>query len=133
MTAAERVREYLEERRCPEHVVAGGLDGLLAAWEVTVAQLEAGYPLGLEDYLNDMDGRELLEGALAVAQDPDAWGRAADADARARAQLVATRGCLWGDEEAALEGWTAERNWWYFGRPRHAGATLLADLATDAD
>jgi len=131
MQGKDPVREFLRKRGCPEHVVRGGLQGLGEGWEEGVRSVAEGYNLGLDDYLNDMDGRQLLEEALAVAPAQEkrnilARVRKADADMRV---LVRPSGrCLWGDETARQEGWTERKNWWYYGRPIEAGDELLAEL-----
>ena len=64
MMANVAVHVFLLSRGCPDDVVEMGLEGLLLEWERAVAQVESGYPLGLDDYLNDLDGRQLLEESL---------------------------------------------------------------------
>ncbi len=131
MTANDPVREFLARRGCPEDVVSGGLQGLVADWERSVQQVEAGYPLGLDDYLNDLDGRQLLEDALDVASDIErvtATSRIQAADARMRSGVRPVDECLWGSRVAAAEGWTPERNWWYFSVPLKPGPLLQEDL-----
>ena len=59
---ADAVRRFLRARGSPAHVVEEGLEGLVRGWEETVERVAAGYPLDtIEDYLNDLDGRQLLE------------------------------------------------------------------------
>ena len=131
MNDKDPVGEFLRKRGCPEHVIRGGLRGLVEGWEEVVRSVGEGYSLGFDDYLNDMDGRQLLEEALAVAPAQEkrnllARVRKTDADMRA---LVRPLGrCLWGDETARQEGWTERRNWWYYCRPIEAGDELLAEL-----
>ena len=136
------VREFLRARGCPARVVAGGLEGLIAEWERVAESVEQGYPLDtLDDYLNDMDGRELIEEALAAV--PGARGgsltagdaraasldvRLAAADARIRSALVPARACLWGETNAARHGWNTAREWWYFMKPARPGPGLGAEL-----
>ena len=131
MTTNDPVRQYLKEKGCPPGVVAGGLDGLLEQWEQIVEAVSAGYALGLEDYLNDMDARQLLEESLAVAA-PAARRNVADrvreADAALKSVTRFAGKCLWGDEVAAEEGWTAQKNWWYFSSPMNAEPDLLAEI-----
>ncbi len=132
MTADDPVREFLRARGCPDEVVAGGLAGLVGDWERAGAQVEAGYPLGLDDYLNDLDARQLIEECLAVASDAErakASARVAAADERIRRHVRLIDECLWGSKVAALERWTRERNWWYFAVPKSPGALLRDDLA----
>jgi hypothetical protein len=120
MTKKDPVREFLLHRGCPPHVVDGGLEGLLRAWEKTAAEVARGYRLGLDDYLNDADGRELLDAALAAAAaDRDAFRpRLEAADRMIQRHLQPAGPCLWGEDEARSHGWKPERNWWYFRRPR---------------
>ena len=131
MNESDPVRQLLRETGCEEHVVKGGLEGLVEAWEKTVAQVEAGYPLGLDDYLNDMDGREILGTALGVAGysvDHTLADRVRAADERLREQVRPAAECLWGYSVGEAAGWTPVANWWYFSLPRRPGPLLIADL-----
>jgi hypothetical protein len=125
------VREYLRLSGAPYAVVAQGLRGLVENWERVVAQVLEGYNLTLDDYLNDMDGRQLLENALELApeevRDPF-LPRVHDADMRVRLNLIPAGRCLWGGIVADEEGWTEERNWWYFERPRQPGPRFREEL-----
>ena len=132
MTGPDPVRQYLQERGAAAHVVAGGLEGLVRGWEETVAAIDAGYPLDtLDDYLNDLDGRQMLDDARAAATREDTERlrpRIAAADARFRSLVIPTRRPLWGARAASAHGWTAERSWWYWSRPRRAGADLDREI-----
>ena len=125
------VREYLRKSGASYAVVAQGLRGLVENWERVVDQVMAGYDLTLDDYLNDMDGRQLLANALelAPAEVRDAFiPRVRDADMRIRLNLVPAGRCLWGAIVAGEEGWRPEEEWWYFERPRNPGPTLAREL-----
>lgn len=131
MQGKDPVGEFLRKRGCPEHVVRGGLRGLAENWEEVVRSVEEGYSLGLDDYLNDLDGRQLLEEALAVAPAQDkktALQRVRRADAKMQTLVRPSGRCLWGDETARQEGWTARKNWWYFSIPVNPGEELLNEL-----
>src|SRR2546425_741669 len=54
------VMEKLRERGVADHVIQGGAARLVAEWQRFVSQVEQGYPLGLDDYRNDLDLRELI-------------------------------------------------------------------------
>jgi hypothetical protein len=120
------VRDYLEKRGCAQHLCKGGLEGLVARWEAFVDEVAAGYALGLDDYLNDLDLRDILEGALGAAGGSGAKAarrRTAATDERFRG---ATAECapLWnGGGEGA-----APKAWWYGRRPLHPGDELAEDL-----
>jgi hypothetical protein len=124
-------RDYLRERGCGERVIAGGLEGLVESWEKTVREVENGYSLTLDDYLNDLDARQLIADALAVADDQQRAAieaRLRRADEMMRSLTTPVKVCLWGEEVANEEGWTAEKNWWYFARPLKADPELLAEI-----
>lgn len=130
MSVAE-TKEFLRSRGCPEGVVAGGADGLIEEWERVVGLVETGYKLGLDDYLNDLDGRELIAALVAHitrALTPTQKRRLEAADMRMRAAVKPLGRCLWGDRLAAANGWDATRNWWYFSRPAKPGPDLAQEL-----
>ena len=131
MSELDPVRAFLKERGCPEHVISGGLKGLMENWERVVDSVDAGYDLTLDDYLNDLDSRQLLEEALAFApkdqrqrhlerlEQVDAWMQ----------RLVKPAGkCLWGEDVARAEGWAPEKNWWYFSRPIDGDPDFIAEI-----
>lgn len=125
------VRDYLREKGCGEHVIEGGLEGLVESWEKTVRQVEEGYSLTLDDYLNDLDARQLIAEALTVASDHQRAAinaRLGRADEKMRSLTEPAKVCLWGEEVAEEEGWIAEENWWYFARPVKAAAELLLEI-----
>jgi hypothetical protein len=111
------VDEYLRENGYPEHVVREGRPGLIRQWRIFVEQVERGYPLGLEDYRNDLDARAIL--ALAGAEDDDIVAL----DERFKQLLTASDKRVW--ESAPGEPF------WDFGYPRNAGPELLEDLRAE--
>jgi len=123
--------EYLRGEGAPDRVVQGGLDVLLEGWERTVSAVEQGYERGYEEYLNDLDGRQLLAQALArvtPAQAASTVERLGLLDGRMRAATTPVARCLWGAIVAEEEGWTPEANWWYFSRPLNGPAEFLAEF-----
>ena len=123
------VREFLKRRGSPEHVVRGGLPGLVENWERVVESVKRGYNLGLDDYLNDMDGRQLLDEALKLAKADQAYiERVRRADESMRRLVKPIGRSLWGEKNAKEHGWSAEKNWWYFAVPVNAGRALTDDL-----
>ena len=78
-----------------------------------------------------MDARQLIAETMAVAGDQQRAAinaRLDRADEKMWSLTEPTEVCLWGEEVAEEEGWTAEENWWYFARPIKADAELLADI-----
>jgi hypothetical protein len=111
------VQEYLRSNGYPEHIVREGRAGLVRRWREFVEEVERGYPLGLEDYRNDLDVRAIL--ALAGAEDDEVRAL----DERFKKLLAATEVRVW--ESAAGEPF------WDFGYPRNAGEDLLEDLRAE--
>jgi hypothetical protein len=108
------VDEYLVENGYPEHVIRAGRAGLVRKWREFVEQVERGYPLGLEDYRNDLDVRAIL--AQADAEDAEVFAL----DERLKKLLINRDRRVW--ESAPADPF------WDFGYPRNAGPDLLDDL-----
>ncbi|MBL8187709.1 MAG: hypothetical protein JNK38_06860 [Acidobacteria bacterium] len=126
------VRDFLIEKGCPLQVAEHGLAGLVESWEKVVQSVEIGYSLTLDDYLNDLDARQLLEEALEIAPMTERMNfdaRIAQADDLMKGLTRRASVCLWGDELAEEEGWSAKKNWWYYACPVDADAELLAEIA----
>ena len=124
------VHTYLITRGCAPLVVRRGLTGLLEQWTGIVGTTERGRDGSLDEWLNDMDLRDILAGALAAAAPRDrrtASTHLDDADTRFHS-LTVPCACLWGDEIAHTNHWRPEWQWWYFRRPTHPGPMLREDL-----
>ena len=123
------VESYLRSRGVSSDVVDAGLGGAVERWEA-IAKSVDDYDLTLDDWLDDMDLRDIIAGALDAAgeaQRAGVSGRLERADDLFRKGTVAT-GPLWGKALAASHSHDPVHTWWYFRRPRNPGATLKADL-----
>lgn len=105
----------------------------VAAWDRIVRQVEGGYGFDLDTWLNDMDLRRGIDEAmhgLAAGQAADRTlaDRLAAIDRRFREATVDAGKCLWGRAAAAHEGWHADRQWWYFRKPRPGNAALDREI-----
>jgi len=124
------VHMYLVSRGCAPLVVRRGLTGLLEQWAAIVAQSERGRDASLDEWLNDMDLRDILAGALAAATSRErqaAAPRLDDADSRFHA-ITEPCDCLWGEAVADTNRWRPEWQWWYFRRPVLPGPLMTEDL-----
>ena len=131
MGEQDAVQKYLQERGCEDEVIARGLAGLVVGWERMVEDLVGEpYPVGLDDYLNDLDTRDILNGALAAAGTGALAVRAAmeSADEEFKAATLPVKVCLWGESLARQHGWTARKEWWYYRVPTERGADLEEDM-----
>ncbi len=126
----DAVHTYLMSRGCSPAVVRGGLSGLLEHWTKIVTTTERGHDQSLDEWLNDMDLRDILAGALAAAAPRERRASAVgldEADARFHATTEPCP-CLWGEEIASNNSWRPEWQWWYFRRPSVPGPLLREDL-----
>ncbi len=123
----ERVDRYLTGSGAGTHLLGLGMDGLIARWEAIADEVAAGYRLGLDDYLNDLDLRQILDGAVAAVAETRGplLARLRSADARFRAATRPVDDSLWG---AAAPG-DRHRTWWYFRVPLRASGEMAEDLA----
>jgi hypothetical protein len=88
---------------------------LVSRWRDFVEQVERGYPLGLEDYRNDLDLRAMLQGV----EDEEVFAL----DRRLKVLLVSTDTRVW---ESAPDD-----PFWDFGYPSNAGDELKEGLGEE--
>src|ERR1051326_2850141 len=89
----EDVNERWRSRGVAAHLLDIGRNGLVDRWRAFVQEVETGYRLGLDDYCNDLDLREVIE-AVGLGDDPEIR----DLDARLAAQLQDTERRVWVSE-----------------------------------
>ena len=106
---------YLDDNGYPQHIVAGGGQGLIRRWCEFVAEVEQGYQYRLHDYRHDLDLRGVL--ALSGLETNPA---VQSADERLRRLLTHTEQRVW--ESAAGD------SFWDFGYPQNAAGRLRRDL-----
>jgi len=127
----DAARAYLARRGCSALVVEGGLDGLLLRWRALAESLEGEYELGLDDWLNDLDVRQILGDVWGELSPEEAARRAPEleqADRLLRARTRPHEHCLWGQDVACRLGYSAERQWWYYLLPLRHGDELARDV-----
>lgn len=95
-----------------------------------VAAVEEGYNLTFDDYLNDMDLRDTLAGALEVAG-PDDRAAADKRLAKLDEQFLGlTIECapVWGEKNARENGHDPTEQWWFFRRPKNPAPDFEEEL-----
>jgi hypothetical protein len=130
--AGDAVRERLTARGAAPHVVEGGLEGLVAAWDRTTKAAARGATDDLDAWRNDVDARQILHEVWPVATEAQRAGVEAQLALADRRFRRATRWgpvSVWGPEATRRAGWTPEESWWYFLIPRKAGSRFAADVA----
>lgn len=103
----------------------------VARWAKIVEQLERGWRFDLDDWLNDMDLRQLIHDGWPL-YGPDEKGEVEAAIRRADSHFllhtVDAGKCLWGRKTAKRERWSATTNWWYFRKPRKARSAFIEEV-----
>jgi len=135
MPPSDPTQSYLRSRKSPPDIIAGGLPGLIDRWAYTVSQITTCYPLTFDDYLNDMDIRQLIEETLphaTIRAHKQATSKLYTLDTQAQLHLTPTKTCLWGTQTAIKNNWTPEHHWWYYNRPTATTSEFLKDFATDS-
>ena len=120
------VRDYLERQGYADYIIEGGVEYLLTSWESTVSSIAEGEILDYNQYVKSMDRRRILEETLALIPSYQQAGyhkRVYEADRQLRQHLTFTDEPLCGPEVAVEKGYTPERQWWYYHRPRLANGT----------
>jgi hypothetical protein len=106
------------------------LEGLLGYWESLVQAVEEGYDLTFEDYVNDMDLRDVLQGVLEVASLDErrkAEQRLTGLDKRFR-DLTVECPPIVGEKAAREDGHDPTEDWWYFRRPKKPAPDFEEEL-----
>jgi len=110
------------------------LRDLIDQWVTFVSDLDKqGYSFDLDNWLNDVDVRELILEAQPMFSREEVGDHALKLDEADKIFMAATRPfkrCVWGGGTAKKEKWTAEKNWWYFRTPLQSNAQLEDELAT---
>lgn len=104
------------------------LEEMIRRWE-EVASRAATYNLTLDDWLNDLDLRDIISRQLAEvpgAQADILRSRLDAADRRFREATIETTRSLWGPAAGAEH--LAVRDWWYFRYPSAPGSSMRRDL-----
>ncbi len=96
-------------------------DALLDQWARTVDDVEHGYALTYDDYLNDLDLRRSL---ADVALSPEEAERLAALDARFAETTYPSGECVWGVDNEE-EQWDRVTHWYYWRLPKHPGSAFL--------
>ncbi len=121
------VRALLLARSCPARMVVDGFPGLITRWTEIVNQIETGYGASLDEYINDMDLRDLVSTASQLG---GVSGTELEAlhlvDARYLEETEACP-CIWGPDVEAEDGLSSE-DWWYYRRPRELTDTLRDEM-----
>jgi hypothetical protein len=111
----------------------GELGELVGQWADFARDIaRANYTFDLDNWLNDVDVRELILEALPMFGREEMGDLALKLDNADKTFLEATkpfRRCVWGSATARKEKWTAEKNWWYFRTPLRSNAELEGGLA----
>jgi len=107
---------------------------LIDQWSTFTTTLERqDYSFDLDNWLNDVDVRELIFEALPMFSREEMGDHALKLDEADKQFVAGTRDfkrCVWGSGTAKKEKWTAAKNWWYFRTPRRTNAQLEDELAT---
>lgn len=122
MSESDPIRTWLVARGCPEHAVAGGLEGRVADWERTSHALARGEAMSMEEWLDHADVRQLiweLVQNFPEEFDVESDARLLTADELVREHSLPSEECIWGEETSRAEGWDLAVEWWYWRTPEH--------------
>jgi hypothetical protein len=109
------------------------LQELIDQWAEFTSSLARGYSFDLDNWLNDVDVRELILEALPMFGRDEMGEHALKLDVADQTFMAAThdfKKCVWGKGTARKEKWTPQKNWWYFRTPISSNAQLEDELAT---
>ena len=137
VAVATDIAEYLRKRGYADHVVRGGLAGLVKTWESVAEGLTRSNPAYImyEEFLNDVDGRRILRECMELVEARELAQisrRVAEADHRFKEGTVAISPCVWGDANAVTRGYTPDIDWCYYRRPKVIDESWPEELRDEA-
>lgn len=106
------------------------LDDLVARW-AQIAAHAGTYNLTLDDWLNDLDLRDIISRRMTETPDAitaDIEARLMSADQAFRTATLESKQSLWGPTAGGEHH--ATRQWWYFRYPSSPGPSMRRDLET---
>ncbi|MBM3647451.1 MAG: hypothetical protein FJX11_06620 [Alphaproteobacteria bacterium] len=106
---------------------------LIDQWAEFTTDLSGGYSFDLDNWLNDVDVRELILEALPMFGREEMGELTQKLEQADRTFMAATRDfkkCVWGKGIARKEKWTPQKNWWYFRTPLRSNDQLEDELTT---
>ncbi|HZK78736.1 MAG TPA: hypothetical protein VFC35_07500 [Gemmatimonadaceae bacterium] len=128
-TVNDPVRRYLKARGVSAEMVEGGLEAAVDRWD-SISRTAKNYDFTLDDWLNDMDLRDIIAGAMGAAEPAEREAvseRLKKADDRLKKATVKTVS-IWGDGMAGDMAPDPAKAWWYFRRPSDPGEMMREDL-----
>ena len=128
-STADPVRAYLKSRGVSDAIVEGGLESAIERWS-EISKTAKGYDFTLDDWLNDMDLRDIIHGAMRAATEAERESAAPalqKADDRLKKATVKTTS-IWGSAMTGEMAPDPVNAWWYFRRPKDPGETMQEDL-----
>jgi hypothetical protein len=107
--------------------MARPVEEMIASWE-RIASGASTYNLTLDDWLNDLDLRDVIARRLAESQSVDGRlrERLESADRAFREATAEARQSLWGPTAGAEH--RSSTHWWYFRYPSSPGEEMRRDL-----
>jgi hypothetical protein len=118
------IREYCTLHGFSKRVCDGGLEYLMHDWQRTVGDVVGGFTGLFDEYLNDMDGRRIIDELLPLADDTERRMVASSLPALDDGFLNATlptSSCIWGEDVAEKHNYIPGRDWWYYRVPSNLG------------
>jgi hypothetical protein len=118
------IREYCTRHGFSERVRDGGLDYLLHGWQLTVSDVVEGYTGLFDEYLNDMDGRRIIDELLPLEDATELRKVEASLPALDDGFIKATlptSSCIWSEDVAQKHKYQPGRDWWYYRIPSNLG------------
>lgn len=117
-----RIKKYLGPINYTKHIVSGNLNQLVKNWRHTT-EIELQNPNYLiEEYLNDLDGRNLIAKILLqfnghLAPIDDLIQEIEEIDRKFIKQTISTP-CIWGHRNEIKHHWNEKDQWWYYRLPK---------------
>jgi hypothetical protein len=116
----QRIKDYASDNGYAEHVIHGGIPWLVANWQDTTDSRLEQEEYTLDEYLNDLDARRVIDELELLLGQPsfqqlDAIVTPIDERFLERTYRIAE--CLWGKRAEKKNGYNPSTHWYYYRLP----------------
>jgi hypothetical protein len=116
----DKIKQAIKD--CADFVVKDGLNYLIPTWKEFAESVDKNDGSIIYEYLNDLDTRNIIDRILPFVADEERNKIVAELeqyDKNFISKTFATKECLWGQENEIKNGYTRQKNFYYYRAPQY--------------
>ena len=125
----DKIKQVIKD--CADFVVNDGLNYLIPTWKKFTENVDKDDGSIIYEYLNDLDTRNIIDRILPFVTDKERHEIVTEIeqyDKNFISKTFEAKECLWGSENEIKEGYTRQKNFYYYRAPQY-----LIDIEADIE